>query len=320
MTDTHYIDPEVRPVLEMLEKNYGDYAALSVEETRALYNQTAAAMAEPLPAGCVDGRFEIQGPAGPIPCRYFRPATLTAPAPVFVYYLGGTFIATQLDHLGPVPPAIALATGAIVVTPLHRIPPENRFPAAYDDCFAVYAWARAHAHEIGGDPRRVAVGGQSAGGTLAASVCIDARERGLAQPLLQVLAEPLLDHLAETPSRTALAYVLSQSVLRSGSAMYFGDQPAPARASPLRAASLAGLAPAYVITAGLDPLRDEGIAFVARLRAEGGIVAHRHHEGQVHGFFSMFPQITQARIAFRECCAVLQLAFEGGLGGGADTL
>lgn len=315
MAETHFIDPEVRPVLDMLAKQFGDYTQLSVEETRKLYQQTAAATAAPLPEACIDGRFEVPGPAGPIQCRYFKPRDAEGPLPVFLYFLGGTFVATSLDYLGPVPPALALTTNAIVVTPLHRVPPEHRFPAAYDDCLAVYAWARRAASQIGGDSARVAVGGQSSGGTLAAAVCIDARDSGLPQPELQVLAEPLLDHLSETPSLNEFSYVLSKQVLRHGSSLYFGDAPAPGRASPLRAPSLAGLAPAYVMTAGLDPLRDEGLAFVARLRAEGGIVAHRHHEGQIHGFFSMFPQITQAKIAFRECCAVIQLAFESGLSG-----
>lgn len=313
MPNSHFVDPQVRPVLDMLAQQFGDYTQLSVAETRKLYAETAAAMAQPLPQGCVDGRFSVEGPTGPIECRFFKPADASAPLPVFLFFLGGTFVATSLDHLGPVPGILAMETRCIVVTPLHRIPPENRFPAAYDDCLAVYAWALKSAGQIGGDSNRVAVGGQSAGGTLAAAVTIDARDNGWRQPVLQVLAEPLLDHLSETPSLNEFTYVLSKKVLKEGSRYYFGDAVPPTRASPLRAPSLAGLAPTYIITAGLDPLRDEGFAYVARLRAEGSIVAHRHHEGQLHGFFSMFQQITQSKIAFAECCAVIRLAFAGEL-------
>lgn len=312
MADSHYIDPEIRPLLEQMAANYGDFSKLSVAETRAMFAQTAAATARPLPDDCVDDFFEVPGPAGPIPCRLFRPAGATGALPVVVLFLSGTYVATSLDQVGNNPVALVQALGCMVVTPLHRIPPEAPFPAAYDDCFAVYRWLLENGGVIGGNGAIVLLG-ESSGATLAASVCIDAREAGLAQPRLQVLAEPLLDHQSETPSINEFAYVLSKADIRRGSALYFGDQPPPPRASPLRADRLAGVAPAYVITAGLDPLRDEGFAFVARLRAEGVTVAHRNHEGQVHGFFSMHEQLTQARIAFRECCAAIQLAFEGGL-------
>jgi acetyl esterase len=131
---------------------------------------------------------------------------------------------------------------------------------------------------------------------------------------VQLLAEPMVDHEAETPSMNEFTYMLSKEAMRFGSKTYFGDAPPPRRASPLRALSLAGLAPAYVITAGLDPLRDEGIAFVARLRRERVPVIHRHHDGQLHGFFSMLTQVFQSRIAFQEVCAVMRFAFAGGLG------
>lgn len=303
-------------MLEMMAAHYGEYSKMSLEEVRAVFAQTALAMARPLPTGCEDGYFDIPGPAGPIPCRFFRPSGQAKLLPVIIQYIGGTYVATALDQVGHVPAALAMAVNAVVVTPLHRIPPEHPFPAAFDDCFAVYAHLIRHADQINGDGTRIVLLGESSGGTLAAATCLEARDRGLAQPLLQVLAEPLVDHDAETPSVNEFAYVLSKADLRKGSRYYFGDAPAPVRASPLRAQSLAGVAPAYVITAGLDPLRDEGIAFAARLRQDGIMVAHRHHDGQVHGFFSMFEHVTQAKIAFRECCAAICLAVEGEFGAG----
>jgi|TARA_Y100000296_G_scaffold80411_1_gene105840 acetyl esterase len=313
--DSHYVDPEVRPILDMLAAQFGDYSELNLEDIRALYNRNGPLMAAPVPEGCVDERRVIPGPGGDIECRIFRPWDSKGNLPIIVHYLGGTFVATSLDHLGPPPTAMAMQVGCLVVVPLHRVPPEHPFPAAYDDALAVYRWLTQHAGQWGGDPQRIILHGESSGATLAASVCLEAREAGVRQPLMQVLAEPLLDHEAETPSINEFRYMLAKRDIRFGSRMYFGDDRPPRRASPLRAETLAGVAPAYVITAGLDPLRDEGIAYVARLRSEGVPVTHRHHDGQIHGFFSMFPQILQARIAFEEVCAVMRFAFAGGLNG-----
>jgi len=314
VNDTHYIDAEVRPMLDLLAAAYGDYANMAVDEIRARFAQAAAAMARPLPPNCQDGYVDVPGPAGPIACRYFRPADAAIDLPVIAHFLGGTFVATSLDQVGWNPIKLAMEVGAVVITPLHRMPPEHPYPAAYEDCFALYRWLLGNAKQVGGDPGRIALVGQSSGGTLAASVCIEARAAGLPQPALQVLAEPLLDHESETPSINEFTHVLSKEILRPRVSHYFGEERPPRRASPLRAESLAGVAPAYIITAGLDPLRDEAIAFVARLRREGVFVAHRHHDGQIHGFFSMYDQITQARVAFAECCAALRLALSEGIG------
>ena len=314
MNHSHYIDPQVRPILDMIAQTFGDYTELTVDETRALYAQSTAAMAQPLPEGCIDGRFKIPGPGGPIECRFFRPVAAEGDLPVILSFLGGTYVATSLDHLGPPAPAMAMAVNCMVVSPLHRMPPEHPYPAAFDDCFEVYRWFLENAASVGGNPAQIILEGESAGGTLATMTCIRARDAGLPQPKLQVLAEPLVDHESETPSANELTFMLSKKALRFGAKQYFGDAPIPREASPLRVDSLAGIAPAYVITAGLDPLRDEGIAYVSRLRQEGVPVTHRNHDGQLHGFFSMFPQILQARIAFEEVCAVMRFAFAGGLG------
>lgn len=313
MHDSHYVDPEVRPILAALQAQFGDYTRLSVAQTREMYARRAAATAKPLPPTCIDGRFTVHGVAGAIECRWFKPLHATGSLPVLLHFLGGTYVATSLDQVGGLPIALALALDCIVVVPLHRIPPEHPFPAALDDCFAVYRWLLRSAADLGGDAARIVIHGESSGGTLAALVCITARDQHLPQPCLQVLAEPLVDHQSETSSINEFSYVLGKQAIRFGSRLYFGDAPPPASASPLRVESLQHLAPAYVITAGLDPLRDEGIAFVTRLRHEGVLVVHRHHDGQIHGFHSMFDQLTQSRIAFAECCAAITLAFSGAL-------
>jgi len=314
MFHSHYVDAEVQPILDMLGAQFGDYTQLTVGEIRALYNQNAFMTASQLPEGCLDERKSIPGPSGEIECRVFRPKDAVGELPIILHFLSGTYVATSLDNLAPPPSAMAMEVGCIVVVPLHRMPPENPYPAAYDDCFAIYKWLLDNGALWGGDPGRIIINGESSGATLAAAVCIDARDEGLPQPIMQVLAEPLLDHESETPSMNEFTYILSKEAVRFGSKTYFGDSPPPRRASPLRAESLAGVAPAYIITAGLDPLRDEGIAFVARLRRENVTVIHRNHDGQVHGFFSMLTQVTQSRIAFQEVCAVIRFAFAGGLG------
>lgn len=313
MQDSHYVDRDVRKMLDILAASYGDYANMSIAEIRERFAAHARATAQPLPRGCVEGYVDIQGPGGVIPCRYFRPEAPAGSCPVIINFLSGTFVATSLEQVGRTPVELSQGTASLVITPLHRMPPEHRYPAAYDDCFAVYRWVLEHGTKIGADPGRIVLFGESSGATLAASVCLKAREAGLPQPKLMVLAEPLLDHESETPSMNEFTYVLSKEMLRAPDSHYFGTERPPVDASPLRAASLANIAPAYVITAGLDPLRDEAIAFVARLRREGVFVAHRHHDGQIHGFFSMFGQLTHAQLALAECCAAIRVAIAGGL-------
>lgn len=278
-----------------------------------MYRQ-AAAFALPVRPGCTVKEFEIQRRDGQtMPCKAIIPPQHRPNLPVVASFMGGTYVGTTLEFIGGYESHIAELVECIVVVPLHRVPPENRFPAAYDDCFDAYAWLKRNAGEIGGDSARIAVHGESSGATLAASVCIDAKAEGLPQPVLQVLAEPLLDHESETPSMNELGVVLNRATLRLGSSYYFGSERPAKRASPLRADDLSGLAPAYIVTAGLDPLRDEGYAYAVRLRQAGVGVTYNSYEGQIHGFLSMIAAVDQARIAFHQCCGVLRMAFAGGL-------
>jgi acetyl esterase len=174
----------------------------------------------------------------------------------------------------------------------YRLAPEHKAPAAVDDCVAAYRWARGHAAELGADPSRIGVGGDSAGGNLAALVALRSREAGIPQPALQVLLYPALDLSAKTRSRTLFAdgFFLSKqqddrflNLYLDGTGLAADD----ARVSPLKATDLSGLAPALVVTAGFDPLRDEGNEYAAALRRAGVTVDHRQFDALAHGFAGM---------------------------------
>jgi len=156
------------------------------------------------------------------------------------------------------------------------MPPENLFPAGFDDCLATYKWLLENASEINGNSKCIAVGGGSSAGTNAAALCLDAKEQGLPQPVLQWLDIPFLDHIDESTSVQQVDYIINRKALRHGSGILFGHdnwQEWPLRASPLRAPDLSGLAPAYITTAELDPLRDQGKAYAVRLR-KAGVLRH----------------------------------------------
>lgn len=270
-----YIDPQVQQLMELWNATVtGHVTELSIEDARAAYSQSFPMLGPPAREMHRVEEIEIPGPAGPIKCRILVPRHSEQPLPVVLYFIGGTYVITSAEAMGSTPGVIAAEADCIVMIPEHRLPPEHRFPAAYDDCFAVYDWLIDHAADIGGDPGRIALLGESSAGTLAASVAIDAKMANRPQPVLQVLIEPLTDHLAETQSRYEHEMFLDVRALKFGTGLYFGDEPPDPRASPLRAPELSGLAPAYLVTAELDPLRDEGRAYGARLRAAGVRVSH----------------------------------------------
>jgi acetyl esterase len=192
---------------------------------------------------------------------------------------------------------LAERSGAIVVAVDYRLAPEHKFPAAVDDCLAAYRWLRAHAAELGADSRRVGVAGDSAGGNLSAVVSQLAAAGGEAVPTCQVLIYPGLDFFLDTPSHHELeeGHVIPRERILWYAAQYLrsdADRLDP-RASPMRARSLAGQPPAMVITAGFDPLRDEGKLYADRLRAAGVDVVYREYPGQIHAFVSLTKAIPE---------------------------
>jgi acetyl esterase len=266
------------------------------------------------PIGSVQDR-DVDGPNGLIPVRVYRPvgAPDDEPLPVAVFAHGGGWVVCDLDSHDSMCRAITNAAGCTVVAVDYRLAPEHPFPAGVEDVYAVLVWAGAHGEDIGGDPSRLAVIGDSAGGNLAAVVAQMARDRGGPALLAQVLIYPVIDFRFDTPSHLDPG---DATVLQSDEVRYFwyqylpdhavGEQP---YASPIRAESLAGLPPTLVITAEYDPLRDEGEAYAARLEAEGVPTTATRYDGVMHSFVTFLDALPAARQAVAQVASTLRERF-----------
>jgi acetyl esterase len=254
-------------------------------------------MDEPAPALPRIEDIAIPGPAGALPARVYDPVGAAGTArPAVAYFHGGGWVQGDLETHHGLCARLALRSGAVVVAVDYRLAPEHRFPAAVEDCVAAYRWLRAEGRAIGADPARVAVAGDSAGGNLAAVVSQMAAGAGIAAPACQVLIYPALDFALDTASHRELedAHIIPRDRVVWYMQQYLADTDrADLRASPLRARDLAGQPPALVVTAGFDPLRDEGRAYADRLRAAGVDVEYREYPGQIHAFVSLTKVIPQ---------------------------
>jgi acetyl esterase len=239
----------------------------------------------------------IEGPAGAIPVRIYRPSAV--PAPVHVHFHGGGWVIGDLDTHDRDCREICVGADCIVVAVDYRLAPEYIFPAAPEDCYASLCWAAANLDNLGALPGPVSVGGDSAGGNLAAAVALMARDRNGPAIAMQLLIYPVTDAKMESQSYrdNADGYLLSRTMMS-----WFWDHYCPdlalradPLASPITAEDLSGLPPALVMTAEFDPLRDEGEAYAERLMAAGVDVEVRRFDGLVHGFFSQAGIIEAAR-------------------------
>ncbi len=245
----------------------------------------------------VEDRF-IAGPHGEIPIRIYTPSHAES-APVLVWFHGGGFVVGSLESHDQVLRHIAKESGAIVVAVDYRLGPEHRFPAGHDDALFATRWVLENARSFGGDPSRIAVGGDSAGGSLTASTCIALRDAGGATPIFQVLVYPATDLRRASESHRTLAndFLLTDELIAWFMAHYLRGKADESNAvgSPLLATSLAGLPAAFVVTAGFDPLRDEGEAYAARLK-ESGVLVEAHTEPTLfHGYLQMGGVVPAAR-------------------------
>jgi acetyl esterase len=249
-----------------------------------------AAAGAPEPVAVVEER-RIPGPGGPLALRLYRPELNGTPMPALLYLFGGGWTLGSLDTSDAICRRLANSVGCVVASVGYRLAPEHPFPAAVQDCGTALRWLAAQAEGLGIDPRRLAVGGDSAGGNLAAAVTLLAREQGGPALRHQLLVYPNTDHRAATASlqdnddphlfnRRSVAWYWDHYLAAAAD----GDNPL---ASPLRADDLSGLPSATVITAEYDPLRDEGEQYAEALEKAGVPVLSRRYEGMPHGFFAM---------------------------------
>jgi len=288
--------------------------SLGVAEARRLYRETRLRLAPP-PVAVEEARdFSFPGPAGDIGARYYRPlgAKPGEALPAVVYFHGGGWTCGDLDTHDSVCRGIAAHGRCAVVAVDYRMGPEHKFPAAVEDAVAAVQWVGKNAGSLAIDAARLAVAGESAGGNLAAVAAIALRDSqpGLA---MQVLVYPVTDQAADTDSlrRFAQGYSLTRELLRWYQRQYLRDERDRAdwRASPLRAREHSRLPSAYVITAGFDPLLDEGLAYAERLEQAGVAVTYECFEGQIHGFLPMGGAIAAAHHAHYRIGQMLRMRF-----------
>jgi acetyl esterase len=269
--------------------------SLTVEQARVGAEAFAAFGAgEKEEVARIDDRF-LPGLVGDIPVRVYVPEG-PQPLPTVAYFHGGGWVIMGIETHDWTCRRLANASGAIVVNVDYRLAPEHRYPAALDDCMAVTTWLAEHAGALGGDPDRLAVAGDSAGGNLAAAVALASRTEGGPRLSAQALVYPVTDAACATPSfvQNAEGYLLAASTMRWFWQQYLGPDgdPDDGYASVLRAPDLSGLPPTLIITAEFDPLRDEGEAYGEHLREAGVDATVHRYDGMIHGFVGL-PEITE---------------------------
>jgi len=304
------LDAQMRAILDQMKAaGWRPTHTLSVAEARRAFKSRIAKGAAV--ARTVDR--SIPGPAGDIPVRIHWPAG-AGPFPALVFFHGGGWVVGDLDTHDVTCRSLTNQAGCVTVSVDYRLAPEHRFPAAVEDAYAATRWVADHAAELGVDPRRVAVGGASAGGNLATVVGGIAIERGGPQLAFQLLIYPVTDAALDTPSARAITsddYPLSRADMEWFWRQYLRDDADRANpyASPARAKSLAGLPPALVITAEIDPLCDEGERYAAALQRAGVPARFTRYEGVTHGFVGMEAVLDKGRAAVAESAQVLRAAF-----------
>lgn len=308
------LDPEAKAMLEAMSAGPKiDFFAVPHTVIRQSFGSMPGNATGPEMARVEDR--DVDGPQGKVPVRIYTPRGEAERRPAIVFFHGGGFVLCSLDTHDATCRELAQGTGAIVLSVDYRLAPEAKFPAAPEDCYAVTQWTALRARELGIDPQRIAVAGDSAGGNLAAVVSLMCRDRGGHMPVHQLLIYPVTDFAFDSESyRTnGEGYFLTKDMMRWFWHHYLESDAdgENALASPLRATNLAGLPPATVVTAEYDPLRDEGRAYAERLVAAGVPTDYRNYDGVFHGFFGMTAQLPRARKAVDEACAALRKAFSG---------
>jgi acetyl esterase len=284
------------------------------EEARrvARHDARVADPPRPIPMERVEA-LEIPGEGGPIPARHYVPRHQPGgnPSPLLVYYHGGGWVIGDLDTHDGVCRFLAAAAGVQVLSIEYRLAPEHPFPAPVEDAWSAFAWALDNAAALGANPSRVAVGGDSAGANMSGVVSILAREAGGPMPAMQLLIYPVTDTADETRSRQLFAegFMLTRGDIEHFEGFYLapGTDLADPRISILHSKDLSRLPPAYVATAGFDPLRDEGEAYALKMREAGTKAVLRRYPGLTHGFANETWVSRSSRAAMLEICGALRM-------------
>ncbi|MBV9523734.1 MAG: alpha/beta hydrolase [Alphaproteobacteria bacterium] len=309
------LDPQARRVLDLLAAagRPGPHM-VPAPEARRLYRETRGPLQAAAPEVASVADRTIPGPGGPLTLRLYRPLGSRAAEalPALLYFHGGGWTIGDIETHDTLCRMLANSAGCAVVSVDYRLAPEHKFPAAPDDCWAATRWALGEGAAHGIDTARIAVGGDSAGGNLAAVTALTARDRG-ERLACQLLLYPQTDLVADAPSHllfgegygltsAAIAYFIANYIAGAAEATHW-------RVSPQHAADVSGVAPAFLLTAGFDPLRDEGRAYAARLALAGVPLRFTEYEGMIHGFFGMGRMIDAMPRAVAEAGAALAAAF-----------
>jgi len=302
------LDPDAAAIFQAFQDaGRPAYETLPPSEAREYY-RAARPIVNPDPPALESSKpLSISAPHGAIPARIYTPKALrknNGLAPCLVFFHGGGWVIGDLDTHDVVCQKLAHEGELIVISVDYRLAPEHKFPAAADDAITATKWVADNARQFGIDAAHLLVGGDSAGGNLAAVVALAARDGDGPKLAGQVLVYPATDFAMEHPSHSEpeTSILLTHSVIKWFCNHYLNSAADIEnwKASPARAKTLAGLPPAYVLTAGADPLRDEGAEYAARLKEAGVPVTYRHFPGQFHGFFTMGKLLQQANVAVTE--------------------
>lgn len=306
------IDPQAAAILEMFSGLPPfDYDNLDIADYRMMMEQPSPFA----PGDEVASRELISIPStgGAREAAVYTPFNCKAPAPVLLFFHGGGFVAGKLEQHDNICRMLAAGSGAVVISTDYRLAPEHPFPAAYEDAWSALQWVLREGGAHGLDTMRIAVGGDSAGGNLAAGLAQRAAGAGIALAH-QVLLYPVMQMDAETASyeKNADGYFLTRPMMQWFKRMYLGQHintAADPRISPLNGYISSHLAPATVVAAGYDPLHDEAVAYATRLKAAGAACELIDCAGQIHGFASMLGMIDEAETVLRRCAKDLESSF-----------
>jgi acetyl esterase len=306
------LDPQVKAFLDQAAASGAPgFEQMTVQQAREAIRSLFATNTPPQPVKKVEDRA-INAGGVKLPIRIYTPDG-NGPLPILVFFHGGGWVVGDLESHDAPCRALANGAGCIVIAVDYRLAPEHKFPAAAEDCYGATKWVVLNAASFGGDPTRIAVGGDSAGGNLAAVVAQMATDRGAPTVSYQLLIYPVTDYSYDTASykSNGEGYLLTKNSMQWFWNHYLsnpndGENP---YASPLRGKRLSNLPPAWVITAEFDPLRDEGEAYAKRMKDAGVSVEYADYKGMIHGFFSMGHIFDQGKKAVADACAKLKAAF-----------